>query len=943
MIHDVFISYSHIDKPTADAICAKLESNGLRCWYAPRDIKPGEEWATAIMEAIEASRTFVLVFTNHSNGSQQVLRELSTAVHHNIPIIPIKITKTNPSKGMEYYLATVQWQDATGGPLYENINALESRIKGVIGVETEGAAKTAAGSGVSGIQQDTGHKKKWINAAVAGIIVLLLGVILWQTGVFGREKPHVTQEPETPTVTVREPTEAPATDAPATEAPATEAPATEASATEAPATEAPATEVPATEVPATEVPVTEVPVTEAPETEAPSTEAPATEVPVSEAPATEAPQTEAPTETPTEVPTEAPTVVLPEGFTEKYGLAEEDLPQIQDLFICGDSLYYRKHGEENPIIPDGNFPRGEWADLGFIAGMTNLEFLELRNVSADEIPSVARLKDLYQIWIKGCQIPNLDWLAESNVAELHIIDTDIGIQNGISQCRDLRYLEIIRSTIVSLDALPQLRELRLDAVPGLTDLSPLTKAPKLRILSLEYLEGVADYSPLAEIKNLDQLAVYGSAVADPGLLPSVADRLDIHDSEVTDLTGLKGPGPYTLRLDSMRNLTSLNGIHDLIGKNGIQVLEIGECPNLTDWSALEGTDLKAIRVYGDRVTVPEKLAGLVQGIENDGSWVADRNTEPQDWESMEPVSAESIADLQKLDAAEKKKIRRLVVAGDRVITNFNYEQYAINPQWDRGYSNLYDRENNRTVAAGAGVLTDLGVLEGMDNVEVLWLIDQPITSLEGIEQYTRLHEVGLASCEELGDISPVYRLPDLQDLKLHFLRIRSLDGIEALKNLRSIELLGSKLKDLSALAKCDYSAAAADGGLMLWMDGLSGDYGEDLSFLKSVPAFQGLNLGNIDPALWMNELRESKIDLLNVTGCFNFSRGEYYNDFVEMLKRDHPELRELWICHIEDLTDLSGLAGLPGLEILTVSTDMPKAIQSLEGIEYRFRLDIVDW
>ena len=943
MIHDVFISYSHIDKPTADAICAKLESNGLRCWYAPRDIKPGEEWATAIMEAIEASRTFVLVFTNHSNGSQQVLRELSTAVHHNIPIIPIKITKTNPSKGMEYYLATVQWQDATGGPLYENINALESRIKGVIGVETEGAAKTAAGSGVSGIQQDTGHKKKWINAAVAGIIVLLLGVILWQTGVFGREKPQVTQEPETPTVTVREPTEAPATDAPATEAPATEAPATE-----APATEAPATEAPATEVPATEVPVTEVPVTEAPETEAPSTETPATEVPVTEASATEAPQTEAPTETPIEVPTEAPTVVLPEGFTEKYGLAEEDLPQIQDLFICGDSLYYRKHGEEKPIIPPDNaFLQVKWENLGFIAGMTNLEFLELRNVSADEISSVAGLKNLYMIWIKECRISDFDWLTGSNIGELHIIDTTTRVNSVISQCRDLRYLDICGSRIESLndiaDTLPQLRELKLSGAPGLTDLSPLARAPKLRKLTLEYLQEVADYSPLAEVKNLDQLAVFGPAVSDLGLLPSVADRLDIHESEVTDLTGLKAPGPYTLRLDSMRNLTSLNGIHDLIGKNGIQVLEIGECPNLTDWSALEGTDLKAIRVYGDRVTVPEELAGLVQGIENDGSWVADWNTEPQDRESMEPVSAESIADLQQMDAAEKKKIRRLAVAGDRVVTNFNYEQYTINPQWDRGYSILYDQADNRAVAAGAGVLTDLDVLEGMDNLEVLWLIDQPITSLEGIEQYTRLHEVGLVSCEELGDISPVYRLPDLQDLKLQFLRIRSMDGIEALKNLRSIELLGSKLKDLSALAKCDYSAAAADGGLVLWMDGLAGDYGEDLSFLKSVPAFKGLNLGNLDPALWMNELGESKIDLLNVGGCFQGSRGKYYNDFVEMLKRDHPELRELQISYHDELTDLSGLAELRGLEILTVSTDMTKAIQSLEKIEYRFRLDIVDW
>jgi hypothetical protein len=41
MEFDVFISYSHQDKPTADAACATLEAEGIRCWIAPRDVAPG--------------------------------------------------------------------------------------------------------------------------------------------------------------------------------------------------------------------------------------------------------------------------------------------------------------------------------------------------------------------------------------------------------------------------------------------------------------------------------------------------------------------------------------------------------------------------------------------------------------------------------------------------------------------------------------------------------------------------------------------------------------------------------------------------------------------------------------------------------------------------------------------------------------------------------------
>ena len=40
MALDVFISYSSLDKATADAVCNQLESAGISCWIAPRDILP---------------------------------------------------------------------------------------------------------------------------------------------------------------------------------------------------------------------------------------------------------------------------------------------------------------------------------------------------------------------------------------------------------------------------------------------------------------------------------------------------------------------------------------------------------------------------------------------------------------------------------------------------------------------------------------------------------------------------------------------------------------------------------------------------------------------------------------------------------------------------------------------------------------------------------------
>ena len=95
MAHDVFISYSHKDKTIADAICARLEQNGTRCWYAPRDIRPGADWAASIIDAIESSKIMVLVFTDSSNASPQVLREINNAVSAGVVLVPYKMTKAD--------------------------------------------------------------------------------------------------------------------------------------------------------------------------------------------------------------------------------------------------------------------------------------------------------------------------------------------------------------------------------------------------------------------------------------------------------------------------------------------------------------------------------------------------------------------------------------------------------------------------------------------------------------------------------------------------------------------------------------------------------------------------------------------------------------------------------------------------------------------------------
>jgi hypothetical protein len=129
MAHDVFISHSHKDKAIADAVCAMLESNGIRCWIAPRDIEPGVDWPTAISTALAGSRVFVLIFSGNANKSEDVGRELILAANNNLVIVPFKIGNVTPEPGKLYYLARTHWLDAMNPPTREQIQNLVKAVQ----------------------------------------------------------------------------------------------------------------------------------------------------------------------------------------------------------------------------------------------------------------------------------------------------------------------------------------------------------------------------------------------------------------------------------------------------------------------------------------------------------------------------------------------------------------------------------------------------------------------------------------------------------------------------------------------------------------------------------------------------------------------------------------------------------------------------------------------
>jgi hypothetical protein len=132
--HDVFISHSHEDKPAADAACAALEARGIRCWIAPRDIAPGQDWAASIVAAIQGAQIMLLVFSEHANQSPQVQREVERAASSGKVILPLRVDDVLPEAALAYYLGTPHWLDAITKPFEAHLEKLADACASLLAV-----------------------------------------------------------------------------------------------------------------------------------------------------------------------------------------------------------------------------------------------------------------------------------------------------------------------------------------------------------------------------------------------------------------------------------------------------------------------------------------------------------------------------------------------------------------------------------------------------------------------------------------------------------------------------------------------------------------------------------------------------------------------------------------------------------------------------------------
>jgi TIR domain len=78
--HSLFISYTSKDDILARRLHADLQDHGVRCWFAPEDMKIGDKIRARIDEAIHLQDKVLLLLSKHAIASTWVEDEVEAAL-----------------------------------------------------------------------------------------------------------------------------------------------------------------------------------------------------------------------------------------------------------------------------------------------------------------------------------------------------------------------------------------------------------------------------------------------------------------------------------------------------------------------------------------------------------------------------------------------------------------------------------------------------------------------------------------------------------------------------------------------------------------------------------------------------------------------------------------------------------------------------------------------
>ncbi len=123
-VADVFISYSREDKDRVLLLAAELRNAGVSLWIDQGSIDGATMWGEEIVNALENAKVLLLMVSEKSVNSHNVVKEVVLASERKEHILPIHLEPTRIPPGLKYPLAGIQHIEYFANDPGENLKSI---------------------------------------------------------------------------------------------------------------------------------------------------------------------------------------------------------------------------------------------------------------------------------------------------------------------------------------------------------------------------------------------------------------------------------------------------------------------------------------------------------------------------------------------------------------------------------------------------------------------------------------------------------------------------------------------------------------------------------------------------------------------------------------------------------------------------------------------------
>ena len=627
-------------------------------------------------------------------------------------------------------------------------------------------------------------------------------------------------------------------------------------------------------------------------------------------------------------------------------------------------------------------------DIGFMSNLTSLKelYLDCPNIRGTEALSACANLNRFELRFTG----EPRWIS-------------LDCLRGLNSLQNIR-LDNVSTNFDFLEDVvtPNTPFISLDVSGPITDWSGLRFVPRFSRLNVDPWENNVDQL-LDTIRDtpITELQLFGCKNLKVEDIPAQVDKLQIDRSYITSLEGLPCTNLTQLVLGKCWSLRSLAGVEQL---EKLKELHVYDTLLLTDWSAIYGMELHRLvltrqyvlpdfeqvclsdngviaihdpfemtdvscldalpdtiaqnssisvdvisrepvnlnalyRFQGHRLTVSPMLEEQAADLVDQGCFEYYEIEYPDENWNMEEMEFQisSLEDLDMLPKALLKYVTELNIADDTVYSmDYNPEIWG-----EEGGPQLRLRNwdtDEIIPVRGTGSQIDFDKLSQLTGLRALRLCGQKMDSLNGIQNLENLRELTIIGCD-IPDYSALFAVDSIEFLRLGGSNITSIQGIQNLGNLMQLDLQTANVTDLTPLAQMNFCPRACEEGFSLclphtWM---VEEYPDDLSALAAVPKYDELNLNGYADTEWVSYLAGKEIGAGHFLSMFNRHDGQ---EKLEQLVDTVGSIGLLKLSWNEGIIDLTCLTKLEGLQRVDISTNMERAIRSLDGTDYQFELRI---